>query len=168
MIAIILMILSLLLDGVLTNYLPYMTNDLSLFTPLLTVVTIFIICPFYYKQTKKYLIHVFCLGFIYDLCYTNLLFWNGLLFVVLALLSKFIYKNLDVNWFKQIFLVVFIIAIYESMNALIIFCFQLVPITFSLLFYKILHSLILNILYVEIIYFLLKLVPKKYKKITIN
>ena len=32
----IILIISLLLDGILSNYLPYLVNDLSLFTPLLT------------------------------------------------------------------------------------------------------------------------------------
>ena len=36
MLAIIIIIISILLDGILTNYLPYLLNDLSLFTPLLS------------------------------------------------------------------------------------------------------------------------------------
>ena len=82
MIPIIIIVISLLFDGLLTNYLPYLVNDLSYFTPLFTVVSIFIIYPFYRKNNKKYFITVFLLGFIYDLFYTNLLFYNAVIFLI--------------------------------------------------------------------------------------
>ena len=81
MISIIIIIISLLLDGILSNYLPYLVNDLSLFTSLFTLVSIFIIYPFFKKKEKKYLITIFIIGIIYDLFYTNLLFFNGVLFL---------------------------------------------------------------------------------------
>ena len=59
MIPIIILIISILLDGILTNFLPFLVNDLSIFTPLLTVVSIFIIYPFYRKHEKKYFIILF-------------------------------------------------------------------------------------------------------------
>ena len=51
----IIVIVSLILDGILTNFLPYMVSDLSIFTPLLTVVSLVIIYPFFKKDKKKYL-----------------------------------------------------------------------------------------------------------------
>ena len=104
MIPIIIMIISLILDGILTNYLPYLVNDLSLFTPLLTLTIIFIIYPFYRKNKKKYLIVVFILGIIYDLFYTNLLFFNGVLFLIIAIISMTIYKNLEVSYLRLLIL----------------------------------------------------------------
>ena len=79
---IILMIISLLLDGFITNYLPYLPNHLSLFTPLLTITTIFIITPLYHKKDKNYYVILLIFGIIYDLFYTNLLFLNALLFYI--------------------------------------------------------------------------------------
>ena len=160
--------ISLLLDGILTNYLPFLQNDLSYFTPLLTVSSIFILSPFYRKKTNHYLLHMFLLGILYDLFFTNLLFWNAILFVEIAYLSKIIYQNIEISFLKLIFIIPLIIILYESSNALIIFIFQLVPITFMKVFYKIIHSLLLNIIYIEIIYLLLKRIPKKYKKISLN
>ncbi len=160
--------ISFFLDGILTNFLPYLPNTLSYFTPLLTIVTIFIMYPFYRKETKKYYRDMFLLGMIYDLFYTNLLFWNALLFLILAVLSKFLHKNFEINFLNLIFLVSIIIIVYECSTALIILVFQLVPITLSKLFYKILHSLLLNILYIQSLYLILKIIPEKYKKISIN
>ena len=46
--------------------------------------------------------------------------------------------------------------------------FNLVPITLNKLIYKITHSLLINIIYGELIYLILEILPKKYKKIKIN
>lgn len=168
MIPIIIVLISLILDGVLTNYLPYLVNDLSLLTPLFTLVSIFIIYPFFRKDTSKYFLMTFIIGLIYDLFYTNLLFFNAILFLGIALISKYIYRNFEIDFLKIIVAIIFIITIYETATALIIIIFNLVPVTLTKLIYKISHSLISNIIYAEIIYLIIKLIPEKYKKISIN
>jgi rod shape-determining protein MreD len=167
-IIIIIFIISLLLDGVLTNYLPYLVNDLSLFTPLLTLTSIFIIYPFYKKREKNYFITVFIIGIIYDLFYTNMLFFNAILFLIIGIITKFIYKNFNITYIKLIIYLTIIITIYESLTCLILIIFNLVPVTLYKLFYKISHSLLLNIIYGEILLLIINLIPKKYKKININ
>lgn len=157
-----------LFDGLLTNYLPYLVNDLSYFTPLFTVVSIFIIYPFYRKNNKKYFITIFLLGFIYDLFYTNLLFYNAVIFLIIGIISRFINKNFETSFLKLIIYTVIIVVLYESISAGILFVFNIVPISFDKLFYKISHSLLLNIIYMETIYIVIKIIPKKYKEISIN
>lgn len=164
----IILLISIILDGILTNYLPYLVNDLSLFTPLLTVVSIFILYPLNRKKETKFFILMFIVGIIYDLLYTNLLFLNGLLFFLIAFISKIIYKNFEISYFKLIIYTILIIVIYESLYAGILFIYRVVPITIYKLFYKISHTLILNIIYTELLYFIIKHLPKKYKRISIN
>lgn len=168
MVAIIIIIISFLLDGVLTNFLPYLPNDLSIFTPLLTVTIIFLIYPFYYKKKKNYLITIFIVGLLYDLFYTNLLFFNAIIFLLIGYISSYIYKNFEISYGKIILYTIIIITIYECVTALIIVLFNLVPITPYKVLYKITHSLILNIIYAEGIYFIINRLPKKYRKININ
>lgn len=168
MITTIIVLISLILDGLLTNYLPYLVNNLSFFTPMFTLVSLFIIFPFYRKNPTKYYIIVFIIGLIYDLLYTNLLFFNAILFLIIAIVSKYLYRNFEINYFKLIIYIVLIIAFYETLTALIILIFQLVPITVSKLIYKISHSLILNIIYAELIYLIINLIPERFKKISIN
>jgi len=168
MIPIIIVVFSLIFDGLLTNYLPFLVNDLSLFTPLLTVVSVFMIYPFFRKKEVNYFILVAITGIVYDLLYTNLLFFNALLFLVIALLSRFIYKNYGITFIRLIIYIVIIVAIYEGLTALLLLLFNLVPITISRVSYKINHSLILNIIYGEMILLLYKIIPKKFMKISIN
>ena len=61
-----------------------------------------------------------------------------------------------------------VLSSYEIINACIIVVFNLVPMSFYRLFYKISHSLLLNIIYSEILLLILNKLPKKYKKININ
>ena len=168
MLSIIIMIISLLFDGLLTNYLPYLVNDLSYFTPLLTLISIFIIYPLYRKQEKKYFISIFVLGLVYDLFYTNLLFFNAVLFVFIGFIIRFIVKNFELSYIKIIIYIILIVISYELLTALFLGIYNIVPISIDNLIYKIIHSLILNIIYGEILFIIMKLLPKRFKEISIN
>lgn len=168
MIPIIIIILSLFFDGILTNLLPYTIDSLSLFTPLLTIVSLILIYPFYQKKLNSYYLVSLITGLIYDLLYTNLLFLNSILFLFLAFIIKYLYNNLEINYLNIILYTIILIAIYESSQALLLIVFNIVPITFSKLIYKIVHSLLLNIMYTEIIYLIVSHLPKRYLKININ
>ena len=168
MLSIIIMIISLLFDGLLTNYLPYLVNDLSYFTPLLTLISIFIIYPLYRKQEKKYFISIFVLGLVYDLFYTNLLFFNAVLFVFIGFIIRFIVKNFELSYIKIIIYVILIVISYELLTALFLGIYNIVPISIDNLIYKIIHSLILNIIYGELLFIIMKLLPKRFKEISIN
>lgn len=168
MLSIIIMIISLLLDGLLTNYLPYLVNDLSYFTPLFTLISIFIVYPLYRKKEKEYFISIFILGFVYDLLFTNLLFFNAVLFVFIGFIIKYIIKNFELGYIKIIIYVLLIVIFYESLTALFLGVFNIVPITLDRLIYKITHSLLLNIIYSELLFIIIKLLPKRFKEISIN
>ena len=168
MIAVVLMIISLLLDGILSNFLPFLVNDLSFFTPMFSIVCIFICYPFYRKSEIKYYIILFVFGIIYDLFYTNLLFLDGCLFVILGYFSYYLQKVFGLGYFKMIIYAMVMVCTYEVLFSLILFVYNMVPITITMVLYKIVHSLILNILYLELLYVIVKIIPKKYKKINLN
>lgn len=168
MIPLIIITLSLIIDGILSNIFPYTINNLSLFTPLLTLISIYLIYPFYKKKEQKYMKTLFLTGIIYDLLYTNLIFYNAIIFTIIGIISKYIYKHYEINYLNIIIQIILIVTIYESLNALIIILFNLVPMSISRLFYKITHSLLLNIIYSELLLLIINILPNKYKKVNIN
>lgn len=168
MIPLIIITLSLILDGILSNIFPYTVNNLSLFTPLLTLISIYLIYPFYKKKENKYILTIFLTGIIYDLLYTSLIFYNAIIFTIIGIISKYIYKHYEINYLNIIIQIILIVTIYESLNALIIILFNLVPMSISRLFYKITHSLLLNIIYSELLLLIINILPNKYKKVNIN
>lgn len=168
MLGIIILIISIYLDGFLTLYLPYLPGGLSIFTPMLTIVSIFIIYPLYRKREKQYFITLFIVGIIYDLLYTNLLLYDALVFMFLGLIIRKIYKNFTVEHLKLSIHIILLIVIYELLISFFIIVFNLVPISLTKVIYKITHSILLNIIYGELLYTIIKKLPNKYKKISIN
>ena len=168
MIPLIIVIISLFIDGLLTNILPYTINDLSIFTPMFTILLPIVIYPFYIKQEKKYLSTLIITGIIYDIFYTNLLFYNAIVLFIFGLIIIKLYKNIGYNYYKVLVYSLLLIVLYELFNATIILVLNLVPITPYRVFYKIIHSILLNLIYISIIYLIIKKLPKKYKKISIN
>ncbi len=163
---IVILLISLLLDGVLNNNLPFIS--LSLFTPLLTLISIIVIYPLYKKEDKKYLITIFITGIIYDLLYTNLLFYNGILFLVIGLSNIYINKKIQINYLTIIFILLLDITIYILLNSLLLFICNIVPITITKIIYVLSHSIILNMIYGYLLFIVIKGITKKKKRIKLN
>ena len=90
------------------------------------------------------------------------------MFLVIAYITDKVYKYLNVDYLKLILYISLVVVIYESLSGGIFLLFNLVPITINKILYKIGHSLILNIIYGEIVFIIIKFIPKKYKKVNIN
>lgn len=143
---------SFILDIILSNVLPFMKGDLSIFTSLFVPITIYLIYPFYKNQELKYYIESFIIGIIYDLIFTNLLFFDGVIFLIISLVSVKIYKNFIVDKYKNIMYVFLIVILYEFLVASIFLIFNLVPICFYDFVYKISHTLLINVVYGFLLY----------------
>ena len=143
---------SFILDIILSNVLPFMKGDLSIFTSLFVPITIYLIYPFYKNQELKYYIESFIIGIIYDLIFTNLLFFDGVIFLIISLVSVKIYKNFIVDKYKNIMYVFLIIILYEFLVASIFLIFNLVPFCFYDFVYKISHTLLINVVYGFLLY----------------
>ena len=158
---IIMVILSFLLDGILSNFFPFMMNDLSLFTPYFTLVSIVNLYPFFKKNGKNYYILIGITGFLYDLFYTNLLLTHTIFFLIIGLVVSSIYKKMELNLLTNLLLITFIVVFYQTIFALCLFLFNVFPITINNVFYLISHSLLLNIIYGEVLYLICKYLPHK-------
>ncbi len=167
-VAYIILIVSFFLDGILTNFLPYEVGNLSFFTPLITIVALIVIYTFFYHKEKEYLLLAFITGLLYDLFYTNLLFLNSLIFLLIAFIIIKVYKVVGFNYLWILIDIVLAVILYESIVALLIVCFNLVPMSFDRLLYKITHTLVLNVIYGELLYLIVKLIPKKFRQVMIN
>ena len=168
MIAYLIIIISFLFDGILTNFLPYLPNHLSFFTPLLTLTSLIVIMPLFRKQEKKYFLTVFLVGLLNDLFYTNLLFFNAVLFFLVTFILYQIHKKLRENTLSKLIEFTSTIILYESLTGMILFLYQVVPVTIPKVFYKISHSLFLNLIYGILLWLMICWIPEKYKKIRIN
>ena len=143
-------IISFILDIILSNLLPYWKNSLSLFTPLFVPLTIYLIYP-YYKTNKKYLREVFITGLLYDLFMTNLLFFNSFIFLILGIITISIYKKFKIDFKSNIIFSIIIIIIYEITEVIIFNISKMTIISLKELIYYIIHSILINLVYAEIV-----------------
>ena len=158
---IIIIVISFFLDGILSNFLDYMLNDLSLFTPYFTLISLIAIYPFFIKENNKYYILAAILGFLYDLFYTNLFLTNAIFFFLISYFVSIIERKIELNLITNLLLLAFILMIYHLIFALTLFIFNVVPINITNIIYLISHSLILNLIYGEILFLLCKYLPKR-------
>lgn len=147
----IIVIISFILDYFLSLYLPYERNSLSYLTPLFIPILIYLIYPLF-KKKNKYIIISFIIGIIYDLLFTNLLFFNGIIFLLISFYTIFIYKYLKVNIYLNILYILSVIIFYELISIFIYIIYGVISITFSDVIYRITHLIIINIIYGTIIY----------------
>ena len=144
-------IISFILDIILSNLLPYWKNSLSLFTTLFVPLTIYLIYP-YYKTNKKYLREVFITGLLYDLFMTNLLFFNSFIFLILGIITISIYKKFKIDFKSNIIFSIIIIIIYEITEVIIFNISKMTIISLKELIYYIIHSILINLVYAEIVF----------------
>ena len=148
---ILIIIISFILDYFLSLYLPYERNNLSYLTPLFIPILIYLLYP-RFKDKKKYILISIIIGIIYDLIYTNLLFFNGILFLIISLITILIYKYFKNNIYLNNIYLLFIIILYELVSILIYILFGVITISFSDVIYRITHVIIINIIYGTILY----------------
>ncbi len=126
--------ISLILDGIFSKWIN------PLFTPLTLI--------FHYKN--KYL-YTLLAGFIYDIVYTDTLFLNTTIFILLLYLIEFIFKRITFNFLNVILISILVIILYRISIFLILITINYIKFDLFNLLYSILYSLI-NVIYVIILY----------------
>lgn len=144
-------IISFLLDGILSNILT------KPFIPLFSIVSLVVI-ENYKKDKKKYLINCFILGLLYDLVYTNTLFLNGLLFLLIGFIILFCFNFLTHRLDIDLLISILSIILFRIFSFLIYKMFY--NVSSYLLLPSIYNSLIINLIYCIVIYLLLKKLHK--------
>ncbi len=154
---ILIIIFSLFLDLLLSN-INY--SLLSYFYPMITITTIVYLSNFYTNPNRSnYYLLVFLTSIIYDSIFVGNLLITVSSFMVVAILDMFLKRHLRSNLFNNILMLILSIILYEVFILLLLFVVGYKSFEFSMLLYKITHSLLLNTIYIVIMFLVLK--PKK-------
>jgi len=122
-------------------------NQNSLFFPLFTLLSLVITCS--YKTS-------FLIGFIYDIIFTNTLFFNSFIFLVIMYIVKKLYMSFSYNYLTRIIIGIFAIILYRIICYLLFTLFMIVPFDILSLLKGIYSSLIVNFVYLLIFSFFIK------------
>ncbi len=154
---ILIIIFSLLLDFLLSN-INY--SLLSYFYPMITITTIVYLSNLYTNPNRSnYYLLVFLTSIIYDSIFVGNLLITVSSFMIVAILNMFLKRHLRSNLFNNILMLILSIVLYEVFILLLLFVVGYKSFEFSMLLYKITHSLLLNTIYIVIMFLVLK--PKK-------
>lgn len=154
---ILIIIFSLFLDFLLSNInysLP------SYFYPMITITTIVYLSNLYTNSNRSnYYLLVFLTSIIYDSIFVGNLLITVSSFMIVAILNMFLKRHLRSNLFNNILMLILSIILYEVFILLLLFVVGYKSFEFGMLLYKITHSLLLNTIYIVIMFLVLK--PKK-------
>jgi rod shape-determining protein MreD len=150
--SIILLLITFLLEGVLSNYL---SNIMFI------LVTLIIIEPYIFKNKNYYLI-AFILGLTYDLAYTSTFLLNAILLLILSLVIRKIHLHFSLNLMSVPFIITFSIIIHRTLSSLVLYLIGYHNFEVSLIFNSVINSLIINIIYGIGLYMITNYLSKKY------
>ena len=153
-------IISFILDNFISNFI----NHNSLFYPLFTLLSLIIIYPKLTKKINKYYLISFLLGLIYDVAVTDTLFFNAFIFLLLSYIVNYIFRKIPYNYLSVLIISFISIIYYRLITYIVLLLLNYLHFNLLTLLKSIYNSLILNIIYITILYNK-KLIFKKIKHI---
>lgn len=156
---IIISIVSFLLDGIFS----VIVDQNSIFLPLFSLVSLLVIYP--YLKKHEYIVYFgVVMGLFYDLIYTQTLFFNTLIFGILAISILFFYKYFPINIISTIVLFLFIVIFFRFFSNILLVLLGVISFDLGRLFVSVYSSIIINLIYLVVMHFIIKKFYKKQKK----
>lgn len=152
---IIYLIISFLLDSIISLYIPASLTTLSYFKTIYTLVSLVVIFN-YFENSKKYLIIAIILGALFDTVYTNTFLLNIVIFIV----DYFLLTELDYIIPNNLFTIniksLSALYTYHILTYIILLLTHYNSYSFSILLNILMKSTIMTIIYTTISYLLIK------------
>ena len=154
-------IISFLLDGLISNYIPVNINELSYLTTIYSVISIVVIYN-YFENEKKYLIIITILALLFDIVYTNTFPLNIIIFIAIYMLIKTLNYYIPNNLFTINIKTILSMTIYHILSYLILLLVHYNDYPIKLLYITIYKSIIMTIIYTTVSYIITKKLYNKY------
>ena len=152
--AIIYIIVSFLLDGIISNLIPFSITDPSYFKTIYTVVSLVIMYN-YFDNKKKYLIILIILGLLFDIVYTNTFLVNVIIFITLYIILIKIDYQIPTNIITINIKSIICISFYHILTYIILLLSHYSSYNINFLLLIIVRSIIMTIIYTSISYLIL-------------
>ena len=162
-ISVILLIISFLLEGLISNYLSSSFNDLNLFSTLYTLITLIVIYPYFYNK-KKYYILLIIFGALMDVVYTNTFMLNIVLFIAISLIIRILNFILPENILIVNIVSLCSVILYHVLSYIILTVINYNTYPISMLFEICVNSIIMTLIYTSLIYLVSKKIYEKFDK----
>ena len=152
------LIVSFLLEGVVSNFVPIN----GYFAPLFTLVALIIIYPLF-DENVDYYKYAFITGLAYDLFYTDTIVFHAIIFCFMAFIITRLNLVLSDNYINILIIIALCILIYRIITYILLVLVSSMSFNFIALIFSVLKSLIINLIYSIIVFFVVKTFQQKYK-----
>lgn len=153
------MTISFILDSIIS----ILVSNNSIFLPVFSIVSLAVCYPYFNNNNYRFFKYSAVMGLFYDVVYTNTLFMNFFVFMIVAFSIIFISYLLSNNIYVTILLTISSIIIYRVISYLLLVISNHTSFSISILFRSIYSSLLINIIYGFLLYFLVHLYAKRHK-----
>ncbi|MBP3461359.1 MAG: rod shape-determining protein MreD [Bacilli bacterium] len=150
---ILILIISFYLEGILSN--------IGNILPLFTLISLIIIYPYLYNLKKDYYKICFIIGLLYDVAYTDTLFLNAFIFLIIGFFIIKINIIMTNNIFNVALISLIVVILYRILVFIILIFINYIDIDINSFFVSIINSLFINILYGMLLYKITDLISKK-------
>ena len=135
----------------------------TIFTGLIIFSSLVLLEPYFKKDKNKFFIYCFVVGFLYDLVYTGNYFLDAGMFLFIGVLIEFVNMITPNNFIVSMLELILFIFVYRFFSFLFFVINGVIAFSFDALFKSFYCSLLTNILYGGILYFVLYLLSLKFK-----
>lgn len=154
-IVIIYLIISFLLDSIISLYIPASISTLSTFKTIYTIISLVVIYN-YFENSQKYFILSIIMGLLFDIVYTNTFLLNIVLFITIYFLLTELDYIMPNNLLTINIKALSAIYTYHIITYIILLLTHYNSYTFSILLNILMKSTIMTIIYTTISYLLIK------------
>ena len=154
------LIISFLLEGMFTNFIS--TN--SVLIPLFTLTSLVVIYPYFNKKNINYIIICLIMGVLYDVVFINSLFINTICFSIMGGLTILCYSFVKYNIYTSNIINILILIAYRIITYIMLLSINYITFNSSILFKGIYSSILINVLYAIMSYFILEIIAKIFNK----
>ena len=151
-------VLSFVLESMFSTIIPINTNFLN---PVFVLMSLILIVPYFNKFDKKYLITCSIVGLFYDIAFTNTIVFYAVIYLLMGLVIRFISSRLSHSILSVNLLAIIIIIFYRTVVYFILVAINYFKFDISHLLHGIYSSILLNLIYISLLYLLLEFICKK-------
>lgn len=144
---ILIILISFYLEGIVSNFV-----DLNYLQPLFTLLSIIIIYPYLFNRKRDYFIICFITGLLYDITYTDTIFLNAFIFILMGYIIYLINIFITNNKLNVIFISFITIILYRIITFLVLIFINYINKEINLLINSITSSILINIIYIFLTY----------------
>ena len=153
-------IISLLIQGTVSNYIGYTYENLSVFSTIYVLISLLVVKP-HFENEKKYLILLISFGLMIDITYTSTFLLNTCLFIIVYYFTKAFHFFVPYNLFTINASNLLSIFLYHIISFLFLTILQYDQYTIWTLIKILTNSIIMTIIYTSILYFFIETLKNK-------